>query len=283
MFLFNFVLSEILDGIFDWIFTKITELLSEFFGMMGNLGSDLFELPWVQGITSLFSNLGWALFVVGMVVSVFEAAIEYQYGRGSFKDTAINAIKGFMSVSLFTTVPLKLYQLCISMQTTFTKGITSISYDDNTMGEMAVKVVDTITEQKLSLLLRLVIVILMGYAVIKVFLSCLKRGGLLVIQIAVGALYMFSVPRGYMDGFISWCKQVIGICFTSFLQATMLIAGLMIVQDHMLLGVGVMFASSEIPRIAQQFGMDTSAKANFSSSVYAIQSGVNTIRTLGGH
>ncbi|EHJ7843775.1 MAG: hypothetical protein KHW81_15980 [[Clostridium] innocuum] len=187
-----------------------------------------------------------------------------------------------MSVSLFTVVPLRLYQLCTSMQVTFTNSLAEVTYKDNTMGQMAVKVIDTVSGQKLSLLLRLVIIILMGYAVIKVFLSCLKRGGLLVIQIAVGALYMFSVPRGYMDGFISWCKQVIGICFTSFLQATMLIAGLMVVQDHMLLGVGIMFASSEIPRIAQQFGMDTSARANFSSSVYAIQSGVSTIRMLGG-
>lgn len=44
----------------------------------------------------------------------------------------------------------------------------------------------------------------------------LKRGGILVIQIAVGSLYMFSVPRGYIDGFTQWCKQVIGICLTAF-------------------------------------------------------------------
>jgi len=53
--------------------------------------------------------------------------------------------------------------------------------------------------------------ILMGYAVIKVFFANLKRGGILLIQIAVGSLYMFSVPRGYIDGFVSWCKQVVDI------------------------------------------------------------------------
>ena len=45
-------------------------------------------------------------------------------------------------------------------------------------------------------------IILMAYAIIKVFFANLKRGGILLIQIAVGSLYMFSVPRGYTDGFI---------------------------------------------------------------------------------
>src|SRR5690606_40607581 len=70
----------------------------------------------------------------------------------------------------------------------------------------------------------LFIIILMGYAVIKMFFANLKRGGILLIQIAVGSLYMFSVPRGYIDGLVSWCKQVVGLCLTAFLQATILIA-----------------------------------------------------------
>ena len=37
-----------------------------------------------------------------------------------------------------------------------------------------------------------------------------------LIQIAVGSLYMFSVPRGYIVGFTQWCKQVIGcLLYTS--------------------------------------------------------------------
>lgn len=46
---------------------------------------------------------------------------------------------------------------------------------------------------------------------IKVFFANLKRGGILLIQIAVGSLYMFSIPRGYTDGFTQWMKQVIGL------------------------------------------------------------------------
>ena len=131
-----------------------------------------------------------------------------------------------------------------------------------------------------SPILMIFILIMMGYAVIKVFFANLKRGGILLIQIAVGSLYMFSVPRGYIDGFVSWCKQVIGLCLTTFLQATILIAGLMVVKDHALLGLGLMLSSGEIPRIAGQFGLDTGTRANVMGAVYAAQGAVNLTRTI---
>ena len=131
-----------------------------------------------------------------------------------------------------------------------------------------------------SPIMMIFILILMGYAVIKVFFANLKRGGILLIQIAVGSLYMFSVPRGYIDGFVSWCKQVIGLCLTAFLQATVLIAGLMVVKDHALLGLGLMLAAGEIPRIAGQFGLDTSTKANLMSTMYAAQTAVNMTKRV---
>jgi hypothetical protein len=122
--------------------------------------------------------------------------------------------------------------------------------------------------------------ILMGYAIIKVFFANLKRGGILLIQIAVGSLYMFSVPRGYIDGFVSWSKQVVGICLTAFLQSTILIAGLMVFNSNMLLGLGLMLAASEVPRIAGQFGLDTSTRGNIMSTIYAAQTAVNMTRTI---
>ena len=123
-------------------------------------------------------------------------------------------------------------------------------------------------------------IILMAYAIIKVFFANLKRGGILLIQIAVGSLYMFSVPRGYTDGFIQWCKQIIGLCLSAFLQATILVAGLMVFKDHALLGLGLMLSAGEIPRIAGAFGLDTSTKASLMSAVYTAQAAVNTTRTV---
>ena len=120
----------------------------------------------------------------------------------------------------------------------------------------------------------------MAYAVIKVFFSNLKRGGILVIQIAVGSLYMFSIPRGYIDGFVQWMKQVIGLCLTAFLQATILVAGLMVFRENALLGLGLMLSAGEVPRIAGAFGLDTTTRANLMSAVYTAQSAVNITKTV---
>ena len=101
-----------------------------------------------------------------------------------------------------------------------------------------------------------------------------------LIQIAVGSLYMFSVPRGYLDGFMGWMRQVIGLCLTAFLQSTILVAGLMVFKDHALMGVGLMLSAGEVPRIAGSFGLDTTTKANITSAVYTAQSAVNVTRTI---
>ena len=261
---------------------------------MGNMGADLFAMSWVQSIVLFFSYLAWALYVTGLVVAVFECGIDYQTGRVSVKGTALNAIKGFLAVSLFTTAPVELYKLCVSLQGSFTAGITGLGDDFGTVAAGIVNslkdagtweaaatsgVFDGLTSIT-SPVLMIFILILMGYAIIKVFIANLKRGGILLIQIAVGSLYMFSVPRGYIDGFVSWSKQVIGLCLTAFLQATVLVAGLMVVKDQALLGLGLMLSAGEIPRIAGQFGLDTTTRANVMGAVYAAQGAVNLTRTI---
>ncbi|QIB68311.1 hypothetical protein EDD59_12918 [Muricomes intestini] len=294
MFIWDFVADTVLGQIVDWIYGQIVGFLGDFFMQMGNMGADLFEMNWVQSIVLFFSYLAWALYGVGLVVVAFECGIESQSGRGSIKDTALNAIKGFMAVGLFTTVPVELYKLSVSLQGSFTAGITGLGTDFGTVAQGIIASLQDAgnLEQAMtssvfgglsaitSPIMMIFILILMGYAVIKVFFANLKRGGILLIQIAVGSLYMFSVPRGYIDGFVSWCKQVIGLCLTAFLQATVLIAGLMVVKDHALLGLGLMLAAGEIPRIAGQFGLDTSTKANLMSTVYAAQTAVNMTKTV---
>ena len=99
-------------------------------------------------------------------------------------------------------------------------------------------------------------------------------------QIAVGSLHMFSLPRGYSDGFIGWCKQVIAICFTTFMQTTLMLMGLMTMRTHQLLGLGVMLAANEVPRIAQQFGLDTSMKVNAMGAVHTTTSIINIGRSI---
>jgi hypothetical protein len=294
MFIWDFVADTVLGQILDWIYGQIIGFLGNFFAAMGGMGAELFEMNWVQSIVLFFVYLAWALYGTGLVVSMFECAIEYQSGRGSIRDTALNAIKGFMAVGLFSTVPVELYKLSISLQSSLTAGITGSGSGLNTLAGNIITELSTAGNLEsassvnvfggmgmiTSPIMMLFLLIMMGYAVIKVFFANLKRGGILLIQIAVGSLYMFSVPRGYIDGFISWCKQIVGLCLTAFLQATILIAGLMVMKDNALLGLGLMLAAGEIPRIAGAFGLDTSTKANFMSAVYAGQTAINITRTI---
>ena len=293
MFIWDFVANKILGQIVDWFYGQVVGFLGNFFAEMGNMGVELFEMSWVQSIVLFFSYLAWALYGTGLVVACFECGIEYSSGRGNIRETALNAIKGFMAVSLFTVVPVRLYELSVTLQGQLTAGITG---SGASIGDVASDImqefsaVESLTDLTsgpflgfgsiTSGIMILFCIILMAYAIIKVFFANLKRGGILLIQIAVGSLYMFSVPRGYTDGFIQWCKQIIGLCLTAFLQATILIAGLMVFKDHALLGLGLMLSAGEIPRIAGAFGLDTTTRANIMSAVYTAQAAVNTTRTI---
>ena len=292
MFIWDFVASAILGEIMDWIYAQIVGFLGNFFEQMGNMGVELFELPWVQAVIGFFSKLAWALFAVSLLVCAFESAVEYSGGRGNVRQTALNILKGFMAVSLFTIVPVRLYSLSVSLQGTLSQAITGYS----SIGLLANSVLDdfngydtlsSMVGQPLlgfglikSTIMILFAVILMAYAVFKVFFANLKRGGILLIQIAVGSLYMFSIPRGYGDGFVQWMKQVIGLCLTAFLQSTILIAGLMVFKTHAILGLGLMLSAGEVPRIAGTFGLDTTTRANIMSAVYTAQAAINTTRTI---
>ena len=295
MFIWDFVASTVMDDLIDWFYGQLVGFLGNFFAQMGNMGVELFDLEWVQAVILFFSKLAWALFAVSLVVRAFECGIEYASGRANLQQTALDMIKGFFAVSLFTTVPVRLYALSVSLQGTLSVGLTG---SDTTIGEVGQQIITDLSEIDsladmidnsyfglgviTSPLMILFCVILMAYAVIKVFFANLKRGGILLIQIAVGSLYMFSIPRGYIDGFVQWMKQVIGLCLTAFLQSTILVAGLMVFKDHALLGLGLMLSAGEVPRIAGTFGLDTTTRANILSAVYTAQAAINTTRTIAG-
>ena len=293
MFIWDFAAGTILDALLDWVYSQIVGFLGNFFAVMGNMGVELFDFDWVQSIILFFSRLAWALFAVSLVVSAFECGIEYASGRANIQQTALNILKGFFAVSLFSTLPVRLYELSVTLQGTFAAGLTGYGSSIGEVGQQimaelgeAETLGDVMSTTSLGLtiltspIMFLFCVILMAYAVIKVFFANLKRGGILLIQIAVGSLYMFSIPRGYGDAFVQWCKQVIGLCLTAFLQSTILIAGLMVFRENALLGLGLMLSANEVPRIAGTFGLDTTTRANIMSAVYTAQAAVNTTRTI---
>lgn len=269
----------------QWFYETIYGAVADFFSMMGNMGADIFELDWIKATIRLFTLFGWSLFIAGTAVAVFDTAIEYQNGRANIKTTSINILKGFFACSMIGIVPVELYKFCISLQNTFSHDLARIFAGGRTVdlaGESTSVLVGSfsVTSNVTINLFNILAMVAFAYCVIKIFFANIKRGGILLIQMAVGSLYMFSVPRGYSDGFNQWMKQVAAICLTAFLQTTLLFLGLLTFPNNMLLGLGIMLAANEVPRIAQQFGLDSSVRVNMMSVVHATTTAVNLSRSV---
>ena len=277
--------SAIFDVMMKWIYEQIYNAVADFFTQMGNMGAEIFDLGVVQSTISLFTLFGWALFAAGTVVAVFDVAVEYQNGRASIKTTAINILKGFFACSLIGIVPVELYKFCISLQNSLAKDLSLLNSSGKSLG-LAEESTElwkgafALTNNVSFSLFNILAMIAFAYCVVKIFFANIKRGGMLLTQIAVGSLYMFSIPKGNTDGFISWCRQVIALCVTAFLQMTLLYLGLLTWKDNMLLGLGVMLAANEVPNIAKQFGLDTSVKVHLTSAVHSTAMAVNMVRAV---
>ena len=286
---FEFLGTQISNTIWDtmlkWMYESIYGAVADFFTLMGNMGADIFELDWVQATIKLFTMFGWSLFVAGLVVAIFDVAIEYQHGRADIKTTSLNILKGFFACSLIGVLPVELYKFCITLQNTFAHDLTTMfagGQSLNLSGQSTSVLVGSfaVSGNVTIRLFNILALIAFAYCVVKIFFQNIKRGGILLVQMAVGSLYMFSVPRGYTDGFYQWCKQVIALCLTAFMQTTLLFLGLLTFPDNMLLGLGIMLAANEVPRIAQQFGLDSSVRVNMMSVVHATTTAVNLTRSL---
>lgn len=286
---FENTVGEMVDSIWtalvQWMYTAIYDAVADLFTGINNMGAEIFGLSWVSAVIHLFTMFGWSLFVAGVAVAVFDLAIECQTGRASVKTTALNILKGFFACSLVGIVPVELYKFCVSLQNTFAGDLTRIFAGAQTasLGDFIVSVMAAVFSPLTAIpnvLKMLCFLVAFAYCVIKVFFANIKRGGILLIQIAVGELYMFSVPRGYADGFTQWCKQIAALCLTAFLQTTLLFLGMLTFQTNMLLGLGIMLAANEVPRVAQQFGLDSSVKVHMMSVVHTTSTAVHMARAI---
>lgn len=77
------VSNAIWDTMIKRFYETVYSAAADFFTMMGNMGADIFELDWVKATIKLFTLFGWSLFVAGMIVAIFDVAVEYQNGRAN--------------------------------------------------------------------------------------------------------------------------------------------------------------------------------------------------------
>ena len=128
----------------------------------------------------------------------------------------------------------------------------------------------------------LIQLIILVWAIFKIFFSNLKRGGILLVQICVGSMHMLALARGYTDGFGSWCKQVAALCFTAFVQNLLYLLAIIMMQDaassSLYFSLGLLLVAAEVPRSAQMFGLDTSARFSLGNAAHNVSSVVSLVK-----
>ena len=69
------IVNSVWNAMVQWLYEAFYTAIGGLFEDINNLGVEIFDLSWVQSFVSLFTLLGWSLFVTGVVVAVFEVAI----------------------------------------------------------------------------------------------------------------------------------------------------------------------------------------------------------------
>ena len=185
------------DIMFEWLFNKVYGAVAELFMFIDQSATDLFSLAWVRTFVSLFQALGWMLFVCGLVMAVFDTAMAYESGAANIRQTCVNVIKGFMAAALFAVVPQRLYELCIALQGSFSYDLLGVFLSDtySTIADSGLSVLYVLASD--VSLFSLFFIILFGYCTVKVVFANIKRGGIMLCQIAVGSIYDRHSQRLY--------------------------------------------------------------------------------------
>lgn len=258
-----------IEELISFCYANTVSMFIEFCAEISSITTDLFASSWVKAFIGLFYSIGFALFVIGTVVAIFDYSHEYMSGKGDFKNVILNCVKAFIAVELFTTAPIALYAFSISAYMDVTDGLIHIFAKEENFSLL-----------NFNPLLCAVLEIAMVVCFVKVFFGNIKRGGILLTLVCVGSLYMLNLPRGYNDGFMGWVKQVIALSFTNFMQMVIMYMGVVMIPTHWLIGIGLIMSATEIPRILDRYGLDTSTRTNVPGVAMTANSVMSGIRLL---
>lgn len=259
-----------MDGFVKWLYSVLLTVAETVFSYITSSTSNIFNYSWFQVTVGLFSRFGMLLFAVGVVLAFVDVGIEYRRRGADLSGAMLNFGKGLMAVGLFSTVPVPLFNFCVNIQSVILRTL-SINWSFR-------NIIDALIAHSSMQAVTVIMLIVMIVLMFIIYFDSLKRGGILLVQICVGSLYMLSVPRGYMDNFYGWCKQVIALCVTVLFQNLLMFYGLMIVPTNPFLGIGTMFAAKEVPRICAQFGLDTSTKASFTNMATGANASIQAVK-----
>ncbi len=242
-----------LEGIFEWI---LQQLVGTAFGfLLGHMSSDgltIFNLEPVKLIISGFYKVGLFLWGTGVVVAVFDVAIQYGHGKGTPQDLLLNYARSYLAALLFTVLPIPFYKMMLTAGWKIGGAMTT---GGEPFADGFAEAWTRLEALNMGLMLSFIFGIVLLLVAVLNYFEFIKRSFFLFFLVCIGCLYMVSIPRGYADGFTDWCKQVIGLCFASFLQMVGLGLCLVLINDKtFLVGLAGLFGTLAVDRLMQRFG-----------------------------
>lgn len=273
-------------SLYDLLFNLYIEIATVAFGY----ASQFLEFL-VFGLEGLFKNhnvlvyetfltvLAEALLVCGIGFAVSNWAISFNEGNTeNIFSTIKNCFLGLFTSLGFIVIPVNLLRFTAECCQLLIQGMALDTISD----QLNDKINSDTTVLGIIIFPLFSIIVLI--CMIKIFLSNIKRGGVLLILISICPLHIFSIPRGHTDGLFSWCKQVLALCLTTFVQNFLVALGFLILASttelsliNVVMAMGVILASTEAPRFMERFGMETSLNINLTGPMYAMRQAASLV------
>jgi len=176
----------------------------------------------------------------------------------------LNIFKGLIAILFIKVGAIRVFQLSITINKMIT-DITSTPNYEHSLTTLS----NALDKAAFGVIWFLVIFIIVIVSILICLVQILKRGGMYIAHIMVGYLYIFSIPSGNTDGFMSWCKQTVAIALTNVLQTALLFMGISLMASNtktIFLGIGVIMAAGKVEEIAGKYGMSTGATGSMAGS-----------------
>lgn len=274
------MIAYLLGLVFEWFLEQMIGGLFTF--LLAHMSSDglmIFDLEPVKLLVQGAYKIGLLLWAFGIVAAVFDLAVQYGSGKGSPKDLLLNYVRSYLAAVLFTVLPIPAYKMLL---TAGWKIGAAIAGGSGTFDVGIQNAWQGVISLNFGVMVTFIFGIIFLIVVVLNYFEFLKRSFFLFFLVIVGCLYMPSVPRGYVDGFIDWCKQVIGLCVASFLQMAGMGICLTFFVDggpFMLVGLAGLVATSQVDRLMQRFG-GASGQTNLSGIGTQAYHGINMLTHL---
>ncbi|MCB2357101.1 conjugal transfer protein TrbL family protein [Clostridium estertheticum] len=254
-----------MDIIFDYLKDKMMGGAGKVLKYMSDVSINLFDNKIVSDVLQLMDYIGWILLAVGILFAIMNVYISYVESESiNFHLLILNIFKGIIAILFIKVGAIRVFQLSITINKMIT-DITSTPNYEHSLTALS----SNLDKAAFGIIWFLVIFVIVIVSILICLVQILKRGGMYIAHIMVGYLYIFSIPSGNTDGFMSWCRQTVAIALTNVLQTALLFMGLSLMASNaktIFLGIGVIMAAGKVEEIAGKYGMSTGSTGSMAGS-----------------